>query len=85
MATAVYILGALTSLACAILLFRAYSGSKRRLLLWSGMCFVGLSLSNGLIFIDLVMLPDVDLYMLRLVVTTISMAMLLYGLVWESK
>jgi len=49
------------------------------------MCFVGLSLSNGLIFIDLVMLPDVDLYMLRLVVTTISMAMLLYGLVWESK
>ena len=80
-----YILGALTSLACAVLLLRAYAGSKRRLLLWSGLCFAGLTISNGLIFIDLVMLPDIDLYLLRLGVTTVSMAMLLYGLIWESK
>jgi hypothetical protein len=85
MGAAVYILGALTSLACAVLLLRAYAGSKRRLLLWSGLCFAGLTISNGLIFIDLVMLPDIDLYLLRLGVTTVSMAMLLYGLIWESK
>jgi len=85
MGAAVYILGALTSLACVVLLLRAYAGSKRRLLLWSGLCFAGLTISNGLIFIDLVMLPDIDLYLLRLGVTTVSMAMLLYGLIWESK
>ena len=85
MAQAVYILGALTSLACSVLLLRGYAGSKRPLLFWSGLCFIGLALSNGLIYIDLVVLPDIDLYRLRLLTTSIAMAMLLYGLIWESK
>ena len=85
MAATVYVLAALTSMACAFLLLRGYAGSKRPLLLWSGLCFIGLSLSNALIFVDLVILPDVDLYRLRLVAATIAMAMLLYGLIWESK
>lgn len=85
MAAAVYVLGALISISCAFLLLRGYAVSKRRLLLWSGLCFIGLSLSNALIFVDLVVLPNVDLYRLRLVTATIAMAMLLYGLIWESK
>ncbi|MGC2185076.1 MAG: DUF5985 family protein [Terriglobales bacterium] len=84
MATVVYILGALISLACAVLLFRGYSRGKRRLLLWSGLCFTGLALSNLLIFVDLIVVPGQDLYLLRLATTGIAMALLLYGLIWES-
>jgi hypothetical protein len=85
MAPTVYILGALTSFACAVLLMRGYASGKRRLLLWSGFCFIGLALSNALIFVDLVILPDVNLYRFRLLTATVAMAMLLYGLIWESK
>ncbi len=84
MGAAVYILGALTSLACAVLLLRGYARGRKRLLLWSGLCFVGLALSNVLIFLDLVVFPQVDLYYWRLGTTLIAMALLLYGLIWES-
>jgi hypothetical protein len=84
MAAAVYILGFLTSLACAVLLLRGYVYGKRPLLFWSGLCFIGLAVSNVLIFVDLVILPDVNLYHLRLGVAAVAMAMLLYGLIWES-
>jgi hypothetical protein len=84
MASAVYLLAAFTSLACAILLLRGYGRGRRRLLLWSGLCFAGLALSNCLIFIDLVILPNVNLFPLRLGVTTASLAVLLFGLIWES-
>jgi len=81
----VYILGTLTSLLCAILLFRGYFQSRMRLLLWSGLCFVGLTASNALLFIDLVLLPtSVDLYLLRLSTAAVAMLLMLYGLVWES-
>lgn len=46
-------LAVLTSLACMVLLFRAYAASGVRLLLWSGLCFVFLSLNNVLLFLDL--------------------------------
>ena len=84
MAAMVYILGALTSLACAVLLLRGYSRGKKRLLLWSGLCFTGLALSNLLIFVDLIVLPGRDLYLWRLATTGVAMALLLYGLIWES-
>jgi hypothetical protein len=84
MAAMVYILGALTSLACAVLLLRGYSRGRKRLLLWSGLCFAGLALSNLLIFVDLILLPGRDLYLWRLATTGVAMALLLYGLIWES-
>ena len=84
MAAMVYILGALTSLACAALLLRGYSRGRKRLLLWSGLCFAGLALSNLLIFVDLIVLPGRDLYLWRLATTGVAMALLLYGLIWES-
>ncbi len=84
MAAVVYILGALTSLTCAVLLFRGYGRGKRRLLLWSGLCFAGFAVSNLLIFVDLIILPARDLYLLRLATTGVAMALLLYGLIWES-
>jgi len=83
-AATVYIVGALTSLACAVLLLRGYARVKQKLLLWSGLCFAGLAISDLLIFLDLVMLPQVDLYVVRLGTAVVAMALLLYGLIWES-
>ena len=85
MAAAVYLLGFFTALPCAWLLLRAYFHVRKRLLLWSGLCFAILSLSNLLVFIDLVVFPRVDLYLLRLVTAAIAMLLLLYGLIWESE
>lgn len=85
MAAAVYILGFLVTLSCGILLFRAYAVSRRRLLLWSAICFVGLAISNLLVFVDLVLLPDVNLYLLRLITAAAAMVILLYGLIWEGQ
>ncbi|MFY9744758.1 MAG: DUF5985 family protein [Acidobacteriaceae bacterium] len=84
-APAVYILGFLVTLACGVLLFRAYSAVGKRLLLWSAVCFCGLALSNLLVFVDLVLLPHVDLYPLRLLTAAASMLILLYGLIWEGQ
>lgn len=85
MAPFVYILGTLTTLLCALLLLRGYSRGRQRLLLWSGVCFIGLTLNNGLVFIDLILLPrNVDLYVLRLATAAAAMLVLLYGLIWES-
>jgi hypothetical protein len=85
MAPAVYILGTLVALACGILLLRGYGRGRQRLLLWSGICFLGLSLSNFLIFVDLIILPERDLYLFRLVTAALSMLLLLYGLIWEGE
>ena len=86
MAALVYILGALTTMLCGILLLRGYKQGRQRLLLWSGICFLGLTVSNAVTFIDLVMLPlTTDLYLLRLGSAAIAMLILLYGLIWESE
>ncbi len=85
MAAAVYLLGVLTTLACAVLLLRGYAQGKKRLLLWTGVCFVGLTISNLLVFVDLVLVPEIDLYLWRLGAAAISMAFMLYGLIWESR
>jgi hypothetical protein len=84
MSSVVYTLGAVVSFICAGLLLRGYVRGRRKLLLWSGLCFLGLGVSNGLIFFDLIVFPETDLYLLRLGTTTVSMVLLLYGLIWES-
>lgn len=80
-----YLLTALTTLLCAVLLLRAYSHVRRRLLLWAGLCFAVLTVSNTLKFFDLVVLVRTDLYTWRLVTGAFAMALLLYGLIWESQ
>ena len=85
MNAALDLLTLLTTAICAILLLRAYQNVRKRLLLWSGFCFVGLSAANLLRIADLRVFPATDLYTYRLGVTAISMALLLYGLIWESQ
>jgi hypothetical protein len=81
----VNILGALTAALCALLLLRAYTRVRKRLLLWCGLCFAGLTLSNLLLLTDLYLVPDTNLYSHRLLVTALSMLTMLYGLVFESE
>jgi hypothetical protein len=81
----IYILCALTSLLCATLLFRGYGRTGLRLLFWSGMCFGAVTITNALLFIDLVIFPDADLRAWRSGVTLVAYLMLLYGLIVESK
>ncbi len=81
----VYLLGALVTALCAVLLLRGYARSHSRLLLWAGLCFAGLTVSNGLLFVDLQVLPELDLYMWRLGTAAGAMLLLVYGLVFESE
>ncbi len=79
----VYLLCFGASSACMVLLIRGYVRSRTKLLLYSALCFVGLALNNLLVFVDLVLLPTLDLSMLRAGVICASLAVLLYGFVWE--
>ena len=81
----VYMLCALTALLCAVLLLRAHRRKQSALLLWSGLCFACLALSNVMVVVDLVMLPDVNLFLVRNVLALLGMLLLLYGLIWESE
>jgi len=80
-----YILIPVTTLVCAILLLRAWSRVRRKLLLWSGLCFAVLTVSNALKFADLIVFVKTDLYTWRLATAAVAMALLLYGLIWESQ
>jgi len=81
-----YGLAVLTSLGCMVLLFRAYAATAMRLLLWSALCFVCLSVNNVLLFFDLVLFPTaVDLRPYRLISALVGLLFLLYGFIWEAE
>lgn len=85
MESAIYLLSALVTGFCAFQLLLAYRRARRPLLLWSGLCFTVLTFSHLLVFIDLVLIPEVDLYLLRLSATAVALGLMLYGLVWEER
>ena len=80
----IYLLCALTSWLCAVLLLRAYFNRRAALLFWSGAGFCAFGLSNILLFVDLVMAPRIDLSLVRNVITLCGIGLLLRGLIWES-
>ena len=80
---AVYILCFLTSAACAWLLGRSYQKSRAPLLLWSSVCFVFLALNNLVLVLDLLVLPSLDLRLLRLVLALAASCSLLFGFIWK--
>jgi hypothetical protein len=84
-APAIYSLCALTAGLCAFRLLAAYRGARYRLLFWGGICFVGLAVNNALLVVDRVLLPDVNLFTLRLVTGLLGIMALLYGLIWDSE
>ena len=85
MNAALYVLTCLTMLLCAVLLLRGYFRVRRQLLLWSSLCFFGLSISNFLVFADLVVFRSIDLYTYRLGTAACAMVLLVCGLIWESQ
>ncbi|MEO8699365.1 MAG: DUF5985 family protein [Kofleriaceae bacterium] len=84
MAELVYLLCALTSLCCAGLLARSYARQRSGLMLASTLCFVGLTVNNALLFIDLVLVPEIDMSMARTATALIAMLLLVIGLIWEA-
>lgn len=81
---AVYLLCAATALLCAGLLLWRYRRSGARLLVWCGLCFLGLALENLALFVDIVLVPEVDLSAIHLPAALAGVLVLLYGLVWEN-
>lgn len=85
MAAIIYSLCALTAALCTYLLLQSYRRGHYRLLLWSGLCFAGLTLNNVLLVLDKLVFPTVDLSLWRTSVALLAMAILLYGLIWDSE
>jgi hypothetical protein len=79
-----YSLAVLTSFACTVLLFRGYTRRRVRLLMWSAICFAGLTVNNVVLFADSVVFPDLDLRALRLIVALGAMLFLIYGFIWDT-
>ncbi|HEX5386451.1 MAG TPA: DUF5985 family protein [Gemmatimonadales bacterium] len=85
MAPFVYVLCALTSFACAALLLRGWRTRGVGLLFWSGLGFVGFALGNIMLVVDVLVLPSYDLALLRSVPILAGLAVMLYGLIWETR
>jgi hypothetical protein len=82
--TLVYLLCFATSAACAFLLARSFFKSRSRMLFWSAVCFALLALVNLAVIFDLVIYPDdIDLKPLRLWLTLLAVAVLLFGFIWD--
>ena len=85
MASLVYLLCAITSLICASLLLRSYLANRTPLLFWSSLCFIGLAMNNILLFIDLVIVPTIDLSLYRTLCALIGVVVLVFGLIWDNE
>jgi hypothetical protein len=68
-----------------VLLFRGYFRNQTRLLLWCALFFAALAIENAILFFDFVVLPDVDLTVVRRIVPVIGVAILLSALIWETE
>ena len=79
----VYVLCFLTSAACAWLLGRSFARNGTRLLLWSSLCFGFLAANNFVVVIDLLVLPDLDMRVARLVLALAAVSILLFGFIWN--
>lgn len=82
----IYVLCALTSLACAVLLHRHARRAGSRMLFWCALCFWLLAGSNALVIVDHYLLPpEVMLWPLRLGTSLLAVSLLLYGLIFEER
>jgi hypothetical protein len=82
---ALYSLAILTSLGCTVLLIRGYQERRYSLLLWSAICFACLTANNVLLFVDMLVIPAMDLRVWRLVAALAGVVCMLYAFLWESE
>lgn len=84
MASLIYGLCSLTSALCAWLLFQAHGRLKYRLLFWCGLFFAVTTFNNLLLVVDKVVFPtEIDLSVMRYLVSLAALAVLLRGLIFE--
>jgi hypothetical protein len=81
----IYILCALTSLGSALLLFRGALRRREGLLFWSSMCFFAMAVNNLLLYLNFIVLPDVDLLTASRLATLVGIVVLNFGLIWHSR
>jgi hypothetical protein len=67
------------------LLFRGYARTGVRLLLWSALCFIFLTVNNVLLFVDNIILVEIDLRPYRLLAALVGIGCLLYAFIWEAE
>lgn len=79
----VYSLCFVTSGTCAVLLGRSFQRTKTRLLLWSALCFGLFAANNLFVIIDLLLIPSVDLRLVRLLLSLAGISVLLFGFIWD--
>lgn len=79
----VYVLCFVTSATCAFMLGRSYLHNRTRLLLWSALCFALLAANNLALVLDLVVWPQIDLRLLRLLLEFAAIVSLIWGFLWE--
>jgi hypothetical protein len=83
MATAVFVLCALTSLACAWLLWRAWQSARAPLLLGALLCFIGLAINNLVLLVDVVFVSD-NHFEWRGIPTVVGLAALMVTIIRET-
>jgi hypothetical protein len=81
----VYVICLITSLVCAGLLTRAFRRTRSNLLLWTALGFAFLALNNLLLFSDMVLFPDVSLWVFRQMAALAAIGVLLYGFIWDAQ
>lgn len=82
--SSIYLLCLVTSIICLWLLARGYRRTGVKLLLWTAIAFVAFAINNFFLFLDVVMFPDVDLLPYRNISAVLGVAIMFYGLVWET-
>ena len=83
MSQTVAALCALTSLACTVLLARAWLASRVPLLFWCMLCFAGLTLNSALLAVH--ELVEDDLRTWSQVPAALAVAALCFGLIWRDE
>ena len=81
--TIVYSLCLATSAACAWLLGRTYRRTRAKLLFWSALCFALLAANNLFVILDLLVIPQMDLRLVRSALSLAAVTVLLYGFIWK--
>lgn len=83
--TLIYGLCLITSVSCAGLLGRAYARSRMPLLLWTAVSFCFFGLSNLALVVDMLLLPDLDLWIWRQATAGAGLGVLIFGFIWEMR
>jgi hypothetical protein len=77
----VYILCAVTSLGCALLLLRGSLNTRNGLLFWSSLCFFAMTANNVMLYVNFIVLPDVDILIFARLAAVLGVVLLNVGLI----